>query len=392
VRRTRTTIGLATFAVAALILSACGDDSDSSDAAGPSGEVGAHDLAAAGCPDTEVIQTDWNPEAEHGGVYQLLGNDPSINADDKSVTGTLVDSDGDSTGVLVQIRAGGPAIGFQQVTAQMYSDDSITMGYVGTDESIAFSADQPTTGVLAPLEISPQMVMWDPETYPDVTGIADLGRQNVSVRTFEGSTWVSYLEGAGILNADQVDESYDGSPGAFVAAAGEDAQQGFASSEPYNYEHEIDDWGKPVKYQLTYDVGYQPYASAIAVRTGDLEPLDGCLKELVPIMQQADVDYLADPGDVNDLILDLVEKYDTGWQYSQGNADYALQTMVDDGLVGDGPDGTHGNFDPQRVQELIDKTTPIFTEQGTAPADGLTVDDVAVNTYIDPSISVGAAG
>ena len=33
-----------------------------------------------------------------------------------------------------QIRSGGPAIGFQTVTSQMYNDDDILLGYVYTDE------------------------------------------------------------------------------------------------------------------------------------------------------------------------------------------------------------------------------------------------------------------
>jgi len=387
VRITRTTAGVAAATLLALSLAACGGGDDADASAAPSGEVGSTDLAAAGCPDTVVIQTDWNPESEHGGVYQLVGSDYSVDAGSKSVSGTLVDGNGDSTGVKVEIRSGGPAIGFQSVTSQMYSDDSITLGYVGTDEAIQNSAEQPTTSVLAPLEISPQMVQWDPATYPDVTGIADLGTKDVTVRTFEGSTWVSYLEGAGILEESQVDGSYDGSPAAFVAAGGEDAQQGFASAEPYIYENEVDAWGKKVDYQLTYDAGFKPYASSISVRSDQLEGLSGCLKALVPVMQQADLDYIADPATANEMILDLVDQYDTGWVYSQGVADYSVTTQQDLGLVGNGTDSTHGNFDLDRVQELIDQTTPIFTEQGTPPKAGLTPADLVTNDYIDTSIS-----
>src|SRR5690348_10921182 len=73
----------------------------------------ADDLKAAGCPATIIIQTDWNPEAEHGGQYELLGANPTINAGAKSVTGELVAHGGIDTGVKVQLRAGGPAIGYQ---------------------------------------------------------------------------------------------------------------------------------------------------------------------------------------------------------------------------------------------------------------------------------------
>ena len=58
------------------------------------------------CPATVSIQTDWNPEAEHGFLYQMFGPSPEINADKKSVTGTLVASGGVDTGVKIEVRSG----------------------------------------------------------------------------------------------------------------------------------------------------------------------------------------------------------------------------------------------------------------------------------------------
>ncbi len=42
------------------------------------------------CPATVVIQTDWDPEADHGSTYQLLGPNVQINSGKKSVTGAAV--------------------------------------------------------------------------------------------------------------------------------------------------------------------------------------------------------------------------------------------------------------------------------------------------------------
>ena len=115
-----------------------------------------------------MLQTDWNPEAEHGGQYELLGPNPTINAGAKSVTGELVAHGGIDTGVQLQIRAGGPAIGYQTVSSQMYKDSSITLGYLGTDEQIALSQTQPTVAVMAGLEVSPQIIQWSPTAHPDL--------------------------------------------------------------------------------------------------------------------------------------------------------------------------------------------------------------------------------
>jgi len=117
------------------------------------------------CPATVVVQSSWFPQAEHGALYQLLGKGYSIDAKHKSVTGPLVASSVD-TGVRLQIRAGGPAIGFQQVSAQLYADRSITLGMLNTDELIGQSATTAVLGVVAPLDLDPQVILWDPKAHP----------------------------------------------------------------------------------------------------------------------------------------------------------------------------------------------------------------------------------
>jgi len=348
--------------------------------------IGAIDLSGV-CPATVVIQTDWNPESEHGHLYQMLGSDYTIDSNNKSVSGPLLAS-GEYTGVNVEVRSGGPAIGFSTVPAQMYTDDTITLGYTNTDEAVQLSADMPTTAVFAPLEKNPQMIMWDPETYPDVKTIADLGDTDAIVRYFGGSAWMEYLVDQGVLSADQTDGSYDGTPGNFVAAGGADAQQGFASAEPYVYENEVSAWGKPVAYQLIADTGWKIYQAALAVRTGELEDLSPCLEQLVPVMQQAEVDFFADSAATEALIIKLVEEFDTGWVYSKGVATYSVESMLADGIVSNGDNATLGDFNAERVSEIFDVAVPLFTGLGTVPAEGLTAEDLYTNDFIDDTIGL----
>ncbi|GAA2233992.1 ABC transporter substrate-binding protein [Herbiconiux moechotypicola] len=381
---------LGAVAASALLLTACSSGStasegDSTAAAGL--EIGSVDLAAAGCPANVVIQTGWNPEAEHGHLYQLLGDDYTIDATNKVVSGPLMAS-GEYTGVDVEIRAGGPATGYQSVTSLMYTDPDIMLGYVSTDDAISQSAEMSTTAVFASHDISPLMVMWDPATYPDATGIQDVMDAGAVVRYFDGTAYMTYLVQTGVVPAAQADASYDGTPASFVAAQGTAAQQGFASAEPYIYENEVEAWMKPVTYQLVDDLGYRPYQDALAVRSDDLEADSECLTALVPVLQQATVDYFDDPSTANALILDLVEQYDTGWVYSQGVADYAVETMLSEGITGNGDNDTLGDFDEERVQDLIDKVLPVFAEQGVTPADGITPSDLVTNEFIDTSIGL----
>ena len=347
-------------------------------AAAPAGDVSLKGV----CPDTVVIQTDWNPEAEHGFLYEMMGASPTINADKKLVSGPLMAA-GVDTGVKVEIRSGGPAIGFQSVTSQMYQDPTITLGYAYTDEAIQTSAKQPTTAVFAPFQKNPQAIMWDPATYPDVKTIADLGKTKAKIRYFSGAAYMDYFTSTGILSKDQVDGNYDGSPALFVADQGKAASQIFGSAEPYIYQNEVKQWMKPVKYAYINDEGWNNYAEAIATKPENITKMADCLKKLVPVMQQAGIDYLKDPKAANTLILDLVAKYNNGWVYSQGVADYAVKTMIDDKLMANGIDGVYGTFDEARVADLITKATPIYTKLGSAPKAGLKPADIFTNQFLD---------
>ncbi|MGK2853500.1 MAG: ABC transporter substrate-binding protein [Microbacteriaceae bacterium] len=379
---TRVTM-VAGLMVGSLALAACSTTSEPDGAMDMT--IGAVDLAAAGCPADIKIQTDWNPESEHGHLYQLFGTEYTIDDSNKSVTGPLMAS-GEYTGVDVTVLAGGPAIGFSQPNAQMYNDDSIFMAYVGTDEAIAHASDLPTVGVFAPLEKDPQMIMWDPATYPDVKDIAGLGKAGATIRVFPGGTYIDWFVGTGVLSAGQIDSTYDGQPAVFVSEGGKIAQQGFASAEPYIYKNEVPEWGKDVKYQLINDAGYPKYAAVMSLRPDDVKTYSECLTALVPVLQQATVDFYADPAAAETLILELVDAYDTGWVYSQGVADYSVETQLNDGLAGNGPDSTVGNLDDARVAELFDIVTPIYAEQGfDIPAD-LVATDLYTNEFIDPSI------
>jgi hypothetical protein len=335
------------------------------------------------CPNPIVVQTDWFPEAEHGALYEMVGDNYTIDTSTKVVRGSLI-AHGKDTGIDIEVRTGGPAIGFQQPIQQMYVEDSITVAYVSTNEAVFGSQDVPTLTVMAPLEKNPQIIMWDPGTYPDIQTIADLGKKGVTVLYFAGGTFIDVFVAQGILTKDQVDPSYDGSPARWIAANGTIAQQGFASAEPYTYQYEIPEWGKPVAYQLIHDAGFEIYSQALAIRTADLEKLSPCLKQFVPIVQQAVVDYVADPSRANAIILDAVKTYNDFWIYSQGLADYSYQTQIKLGLVGNGPDSTVGNLDLDRIQGVVDQ----MIAAGLSVDPNLKASDITTNEFIDSSIGL----
>lgn len=347
------------------------------------GEAVADGALSGLCPETVVIQTDWFPEAEHGALYNLIGDDYTVDTDRKAVSGSLI-SGGESTGVAVEVRTGGPAIGFQQPLQQMYVETDITMGYVSTDEAVFGAESTPTIAVMAPLEKNPQIIMWDPETYPDVETIADLGEAGVTINVFAGGTFIDVFVSEGIISQDQVDPSYDGSPARWVAENGVIAQQGFASAEPYTYENEIAEWGKPVAFQLVHDAGLELYSQALAIRAADLETLRPCLEVLIPVIQQSVVDYAAAPERANAIIVDAVAQFNDFWVYNDGLAEFSVAKQLELGLMGNGPDATIGNMDLDRVQGVIEK----MAAAGLGVAEGLEASTIATNEFIDESIGL----
>ncbi len=338
------------------------------------------------CPETIVIQTDWNPEAEHGALYQMVGANPTVDTDKKRVTAPLMDGTTD-TGVKIEVRIGGPAIGFEAVTSTMYKDQTITMGYVSSDDAVSQSEKFPTKAIVAPLNKNPQIIMWDPEKYPDAKAIKDLPK-DTKIRVFGPAAYLSYLVSEKIITADQIDGSYKGVPAAWVADNGKSAQQGFASAEPYFYEKELKEWGKPVAYQLIEDAGWTAYAAPLAVRAADFDKGKECYKAFVPVVQRATRDFMASPDKTNALIVDLVTKYDTGWVYTAAQAKASVEYQLKDKLVANSPDGTLGSFDIKKVDDFIARSVPVYTAEGNKPKDGLTSADIVTNEFIDPSIKL----
>ncbi len=340
------------------------------------------------CPDPVVVQTPWVPQAEHGALYQLLSPDHTIDTAHKRVTGPLVTHGGKPTGVRIQLRAGGPAVGFQSAAATMYLDPEITLGEVATDDAIAASLRQPVTAVMAPFELAPYMLMWDPVAHPDWHTIADIGQTNTKVLYYKSATYMDYLLGSGILRRGQVDGSFDGSPAAYVASGGTIAQQGFATNEPYLFTHLLPGWHRPVAFQLIHDTGYPIYPEAVVVRSDKQAQLAPCLKRLVPMLQRAQVDYLTHPGPVNRLVVELNNRYKVGFPYTLGQADFSAAQQRKLGIVGNGPDRTLGNFDLARIRRVIDIVVPIFAGRRQPVKPGLRPEDLATNQFIDPTVGL----
>jgi len=342
--------------------------------------VNTNDLSDA-CVSPVVVQTDWYPQAEHGGIYELLGSDYTVDPQRGATTGSLV-FQGTDTGVDLEIRAGGPFIESPVVT-ELFLDDTIMFGYVGSDVALSRYGEAPTLAVFNALTINPQVILWNASEHPGVTTIADIANEVPAVSVFGDRPYMRYLVSEGVVPNDKVDTNYKGS---LMLATDDIAHQGFATSEPFRYAN-LESGSIETAYQLVHDAGWTSYPQNLAINKLRLETLRPCLVKLVPMMQQAQIDFVASPDRTVATILDVVEQFDTTWSQSAELANYAIATMKDLGIVGNGDTTTFGDFESPRLDDFIVRATPILREQGLTVPD-LTASDIATNEFLNPDITL----
>jgi hypothetical protein len=338
------------------------------------------------CGSKISVQTDWFPEPEHGGLYQLAGTNGTLDAKKGRYTGQI-----GKTGVSLEIRAGGPFTGFQQPISQMYQDSSITLGYVTSDEAIQLSKKLPTVAIVAPLEFSPQILMWNPQKL-NINKFQDIGNSGAKVLVFEGGVWIDYLIARGWINKGQVDTSYDGSPTRFVSSDGAIVQQGFATSEPYDYQFNIKQYGKPVKYLMIRSSGYIPYPQALAAKPDVIKAKRACFKLLVPLIQKAQVDYATKPTPVNTKLVQIVTDLKSFWVESNAGNAWNAKEQRRLGIVQNGSNCTLGDFNQKRVQQMIKILKPIYAAKNLDTYDpNVTPAKIGTNEFINPKIGLKTA-
>ena len=375
-RTTRTLAAALGTAALTTGLVACSDDSGSGanvDLEPTAEEYRLDDV----CPENIDIQLQWQPQSDQAGVIGLMGADYAVDNESKSASGSLV-FDGGDTGVDLTLRAGGASIGFQSVPDQMYTDESIDLGLVHQDQMVVAADSQRVVGLTPLLKTNPSIVMWDPETHPDWEGIEDIGGTDTPVVVSQDQVFPRWLVAEGLLDQDQLDTSYDGAPARFVADP-TIAQQGFANSEPYRYENEVESWMKPVDYQLVRDVGYDTYGANLTVRPERIEEMSDCLEKLVPMVQQTGKNYVEDPQTTNDLIIDWVGSDNAFNPYTAEEAAASAETLRDEDIIAPGDDGIWGSYDMDKAQSAIDMLIPVLNDSGSDLPE-----DIPANNLFDP--------
>lgn len=337
------------------------------------------------CPSTINVQVNWWPSSDDAFLFQIIGPNGTTNTSNNSYSGPIGNS-----GVTLSILSGGPAASYQTDTALAYEKSDIYLEMESTDEQIANSAAHPTTAIFAWYQQYPLIFLWGNKSW-NFTSLQQIAASGIKVLALSSGTYVGVFEKEGLLKTSQVDTSYNGTPDQFVAAGGNIIQQGYVDEEPYQLQYETPDWGKPVKFLLVGNKDYPVYQDNIAVRSDQLAADSSCLKKLVPLFQEASVQYAKSPASAESAIVKFTNSLEgTGVAVSAGEAAYAYQTQLKYGLIANGTDGVYGSFSTAEEQSAITKLTPVFQSEGVHPKAGLTPADLSTNEFLDPSIKLPA--
>lgn len=390
----------------ALLLAGCGSTSTSATAttvssattAAPSSFQATHyktDLKGV-CPNPLIVQTNWLPEPDHGALWQLIGAAGTMHQ--YTYTGPL-----GSTGINMEIIAGGPGANFLNEPTLLYTGNPVArvtpdLGMGSLDSAIQQSKKFPVVGVDALQEHDPLVFISDPKTFPNLKTLADvIGAAKKGAHFYVSSLqspYVQYFISQGVPESAFIG-GYSGDLAKFVTGQGMVVQQGYATSEVYNLEHKTAAWNKPVNFAFMSAYGLNDYDEVVEVAKPKLASMSACLTKLVPLIQQAAVDYVQHPTAVNTVL----EKFNSGgfgasyWKTSLSYSKVAVERMLKYDLVGNsqGGSGPIGGINMTRLGQNISLLVPIYAKQGSSNfLPGVTASDIATDKFIDPSIKLPA--
>lgn len=342
------------------------------------------------CPNPLVIQKDWLMQPEHGGLMQMIGGGGEM------VSGSYSGPLG-STGITLEILEGGGGIGLgdgETSYSALFMGNSKAgkrphIGFHELDNSFIYSERFPTVGVFVPLDLSPQVLFWDKTTYPegfetiaDLKAFGESGKGKIYLSTID-RTFGKFFVDSGVPE-DTFVEGYRGDGENFVVNNGTWLNQGFVTSEVFKFENG-NNWSKPIGSVGINALGYPNYTGLLAVAKDRLEELAPCLEKVVPIMQQASIDYINDPAEVLEVVVSFNEGgFGTGWwKTSPEMVAVAAKIMGETGIIGNGDNDTIGDFDMSMATSMREIVTPSLDERSKMD---VTPEDVVTNRFIDPSI------
>lgn len=318
------------------------------------------------------MQTSNYPDVGVGPLYALLGLTPTVDPTRQAVSAPVMRADGTVESTTLEIRSGGPAIGFRSSLAVMAADETIDLALASTAVAVRDRATLATSAVATLTDRSREAVIIDPATYPDVTDLATLGAQGVETRHVTDAPVIRFLVASGVLSPDQLIAGSDGLPASFVEAAGVVAQQGDLTIEPVLFPS-LQQWGRPVTALAASDYGWFSLDDLLLADTEVERVSDECLGRLVRVIQQSIVAYTADPSETNVVMSDIRSQFNPLARLTPPLLDLGTQLAIDSGVFDTTSGDAPGAIDTEGLDAfLVDL------------ASALEVDPVSVDELVDP--------
>jgi hypothetical protein len=344
------------------------------------------------CPNPLVVQTNWLPESDNAALYELIGSGGTMKQ--YSYEGPL-----GSTGIKLQILSGGPGDGYAPTATTLYTSNPVVgvtadLTEDSTETTLQFSKKFPTIGVDTLQDHDPQILIYSPTKFSNLSTVADMIKAaNAGAHFYVTSlttVYVEYLIKEGVPQSAFIG-GYSGDLEKFVTGSGLIINQGYSDAEPYTLAHDTPAWGnKPIKYTYVYKLGLNDYPSAIQVASDKLKQMTPCLKKLVPIIQAAQVDYAKSPATADKVLAQFNPTYSASyWTTPTAESAWAVNIQKSQDIVGNGINGTGaaGEFDVPRTTAMIKLLMPIIASAspGTYNPDA-TASELVTNKFIDKSI------
>ncbi len=332
------------------------------------------------CGESVVIQTSDFPDIGVGPLYALLGATPTVDPSRSTVSAPLVRADGTVEATTLEIRSGGPAVGFRSAVALMADDDTIDLALDSLAVAVRDRSVLATHAVASLTDRSSDAVIVDPGTYPGVTDYATLRAEGVEVRHITDAPVIRYLADEGVLAVEQLVAGSDGLPASFVAADGAVAQQGDLTIEPVLLAS-LPRWARPVVALPASDVGWSSLDDVLLVDADEQRLTDDCLGRLVRVIQQSIVAYVADPTATNAMMSEVRGAFDPLAPLTPTLFDFATQLAIE-GAVFDA-----SRTDAPGMIDIAGLDTFLTRLASALEVEVVSVEDLIDDRFLDPTIS-----
>ena len=332
------------------------------------------------CPGRIVIQTSGLPGPDVGPLYELVSGDWEVDAAAGTIAAPLVRPDGTTEDVILEIRSGGPAVGFLTPLTLLAADSSILLAQSSIAVALRDAGSAPSVGVVTLTDRSRDVVIVDPATYPAADSIEAVRDAGIEVRHVTDAPFIAYLAGVGALDPAQLVGGFGGEPAAFVQSGGAIAQQGDALVEPVLIPS-LPQWARPVAAIEAASAGWDDHDDALVARPDTVRDERECLGRLVPIIQRAVVAYADSPEATNVAMANARASFTPLPRLNAELMDAGVAAGVEAGIFGPGSDPVVGDFDIERLDPFLAELAEILAVEPIA------IDDLVTNEFIDTDVT-----